>query len=572
MATKKTSVPKTVKAKTSTGREYSTSSNSTVNAINKARAQNIDSGKSAYSGAGATRASASAGKGGYQEGADYSSLPDFSGGSTPANVTSAVATPTATPQAPQSAVAPSAIPPNSMAPQAPVTAPVATPAASATPVQNRYQAGLSAAQASGLPAPQSAGEARGATGSYIPSAAPDTTAVDQFMSQDPAINTLMQSITELLNPKNQTSTLMQDYKNLYKQSGLKDINEELIDTETILDGTEDDIRNEIQTAGGFGTESQVQAMTLSRNKGMLKRYNQLVQMKTDATNQLNTMMSLNAQDKEMAQKKIDTQISSMFNLANFRQNALNNTRSQYQWMAEQMGADGLYNSLSQDPRQLAFAESILGTGPGGLQKIGAAATAEKARKAYIEQQQLAIQQGQLAVSQGNLAVSRGNLALSREQFNYDKNKPQQQNAVQLQVQGYADRVNEADAVIDKLGGKFTGPQSLFAKIAPNLLKSADRQQYDQAKRNFINAVLRRESGAAIGKDEFESADKQYFPQTGDADNTIAQKASNRQTVINNLYDQAGASRGTLPGQVIQAGDGSTYQVGNDGFTLTPLKL
>ncbi len=246
------------------------------------------------------------------------------------------------------------------------TNPVATSAAAPTPMQNKYAAGLSAAQASGIPAPQDAGAARSIATSYMPPEQPDTTAVDQFMSQDPAINTLMANISTLLNPKNQTSTLMQDYKSLYKSSGLKEINEELIDADTVINGTEADIRNEIQTAGGFGTESQVQAMTLSRNKNLLKRYNQLVQMKTDATNQLNTMMQLNQQDKQMAQQKIDSQVSAMFNMANFRQTALNNTRSQYQWIAEQQGADGLYDSLKSDPRQLAFAENILGVGQGGL--------------------------------------------------------------------------------------------------------------------------------------------------------------------------------------------------------------
>lgn len=38
------------------------------------------------------------------------------------------------------------------------------------------------------------------------------------------------------------------------------------------------------------------------------------------------------------------------------------------------------------------------------------------------------------------------------------------------------------------------------------------QQYEQAKTNFVNAVLRRESGAKISDEEFDSAEKQYFVQ------------------------------------------------------------
>jgi hypothetical protein len=48
-----------------------------------------------------------------------------------------------------------------------------------------------------------------------------------------------------------------------------------------------------------------------------------------------------------------------------------------------------------------------------------------------------------------------------------------------------------------------------------LLRSRGAQKYDQAKADFINAQLRRESGAAIAQSEFSNADKQYFPVPGD---------------------------------------------------------
>lgn len=296
--------------------------------------------------------------------------------------------------------------------QAAAVAPVAPPASGTpagvspppTPTQSRYQTGLSTLQNSGIPAPSDAGAARMQLASAVPQAPEDTTAVDNFISEDPAINGLMANIAALLNPQNQTTSLMQDYKKLYKQSGLDEINEELIDAETVIDGTEDDIRNEIQTAGGLATDSQVQAMSLARNKGLLKRYNQLVQMKTDATNQLNTLVQLNGQDKQIAQQRIDSQISAMFNMANFRQNATNNTRQQYQWMASQMGADGLYNSLSQDPRQLAFAEKILGTGPGGLQKLAATAAQDRARQMQMQDLDMAAKRADIANTQSQIAA------------------------------------------------------------------------------------------------------------------------------------------------------------------------
>jgi len=63
---------------------------------------------------------------------------------------------------------------------------------------------------------------------------------------------------------------------------------------------------------------------------------------------------------------------------------------------------------------------------------------------------------------------------------------------------------------------------------------------EQAQRNFINAVLRQESGAAIGSTEFDSAKRQYFPQPGDTPEVIAQKRANRDLVIKGFARQAGA--------------------------------
>jgi hypothetical protein len=442
------------------------------------------------------------------------------------------------------------------------TAPVSTPTAAPTPTQTKYQAGFQAAQASGITPPVDAGAARTATTALMPAQQPDTGPTDALIAGDPGMNQIFTNINNLLNSQNQTSSLMDDYKKLYKQSGLSDINQELIDADTVINGTEDDIRNEIQTAGGFGTESQVQAMTLSRNKNLLKRYNQLVQMKTDATNQLNTMVQLNQQDKQMAQEKVNTQISTMFNMANFRQTALNNTRQQQQFLLQQDPV-GYYNSLSKDPRQLAISESIMGVGPGGIQQI-----AQHAQ----EQQNFArsVQEQQLAISQGNL-----NLERQKYQDSLRATKPQTQ--AQAVAQGYADNAKEANKIISQLGNKFASPTALGGlKIPllgiglPNALKSSDRQQYEQAQRDFVNAVLRPESGAAISQSEYDSAAKQYFPSAGDSTATVAQKAANRQTKLNALYNQANAIQPVGAGEMVQGPDGKSYLVGADGNSLTPI--
>lgn len=252
----------------------------------------------------------------------------------------------------------------------PVTAPdVAAPEAP----PSKYQQGLTAATAAGFPAPQKAGEASMGVAQYTPSTqqGQGTSAVDNYIASDPNVNNLMQSVQQLLNPAQQTSSLLDDYNELYKESGLDAINKEMIDADTVINGTEDDIRNEIQTAGGLGTDSQVQAMANARNKGLLKRYNQLVQMKTDATNQLNTLSSLNAQDKQMAQTRVNTQIETMFKLADYQQQAQNNIKEGFNNIVAKVGYAGAYQAYANSPQQLASIEQVMGLEPGGLKQLAA---------------------------------------------------------------------------------------------------------------------------------------------------------------------------------------------------------
>ena len=74
---------------------------------------------------------------------------------------------------------------------------------------------------------------------------------------------------------------------------------------------------------------------------------------------------------------------------------------------------------------------------------------------------------------------------------------------------------------------------------PSSLKSDFIQRQEQAEQNFINAVLRNESGATISPGEFDNARKQYFPQPGDSAATLEQKKRNRATVIENFRLSAG---------------------------------
>ena len=78
------------------------------------------------------------------------------------------------------------------------------------------------------------------------------------------------------------------------------------------------------------------------------------------------------------------------------------------------------------------------------------------------------------------------------------------------------------------------------------MMSAKTQQVEQAQRDFVNAVLRQESGAVIAPSEFDNAQKQYFTQPGDKKEVIEQKRKNRETAIAGLKVMAGPAANSNP--------------------------
>lgn len=105
---------------------------------------------------------------------------------------------------------------------------------------------------------------------------------------------------------------------------------------------------------------------------------------------------------------------------------------------------------------------------------------------------------------------------------------------------FGSRMQAANQVLDSLATDGTttsipGARTGFGVGAVlNTVSSAKQQQLNQAKRDFVNAVLRRESGAVIADSEFANADQQYFPQVGDSKEVIAQKKANREIAIRGI--------------------------------------
>lgn len=108
--------------------------------------------------------------------------------------------------------------------------------------------------------------------------------------------------------------------------------------------------------------------------------------------------------------------------------------------------------------------------------------------------------------------------------------------------GFAGRMVESHNIINDLESVGTNRTQTALGAVPligNALSSADKQRFEQAKRNFVTATLRKESGAAISQSEFDTEEKKYFPQVGDTPQVIEQKRRARELAIEGVMAGAG---------------------------------
>lgn len=135
------------------------------------------------------------------------------------------------------------------------------------------------------------------------------------------------------------------------------------------------------------------------------------------------------------------------------------------------------------------------------------------------------------------AMPRGGIGTAKEE---KRKEPTEAERLSL---GFAKRTESSDKVLNDLENKFINKEGGFSPssefpLAPERLKSEARKTYEAAQKDFITAVLRKESGAAISDDEFNRETEKFFPLPGDTPANIAYKQLLRKQAINNLKTSA----------------------------------
>lgn len=141
-----------------------------------------------------------------------------------------------------------------------------------------------------------------------------------------------------------------------------------------------------------------------------------------------------------------------------------------------------------------------------------------------------------------------NKSLQNQRLRIDLAQGKKPAANEFAAAGYAKRLEDAESTFGELEKSGYDPSSVGNSIQkvglfPGLLQGEDVKREEQAKTNFVNAILRRESGAAISKSEFDTANKQYFPQAGDTSAVLDQKKVNRRLAIEGIKAEGGRAYG-----------------------------
>ena len=252
--------------------------------------------------------------------------------------------------------------------------------------QSKFQKGFNEATKQGIGEVDGAGQARAVVQKFAP--ATQSGVASNFIQADPVVGELFANWQEYIKPESQRKSLTETYKQMTKDSGVEALDMELVNMKNVIEGTEDDLRTEITKAGGFATESQVQALTNSRNKQLIKDYNKLIDTRNAKEKYLQTAIGLEQADRQSADQRFENMFNMGLQIADYQQKMQNNARTQMQWLGTNLGFDGLYDATGGDPYYMNLIEKTLGLPQGGL--LSSADQARVARTQVAQEKELGL--------------------------------------------------------------------------------------------------------------------------------------------------------------------------------------
>jgi hypothetical protein len=142
---------------------------------------------------------------------------------------------------------------------------------------------------------------------------------------------------------------------------------------------------------------------------------------------------------------------------------------------------------------------------------------------------------------------------------------------------YYERGNAANGELAGNGNALTGTVDSLIRGIPvigqsgigNMLVSSDRQKAEQSGSEFINAILRKDSGAALTKEEQDIYGKTYLPQPGDSPEVLQQKENARTRALKGIQGGLG-NVASITSPLNQGA--ATAPAGNQVASSSPLRV
>lgn len=249
----------------------------------------------------------------------------------------------------------------------------------------------------GSAAPDTGADARSAISSYNQNQPPPPpTQADPVTEAIAGAITQYQNDVSSLNGYEGTVQSIASYQNqVSSQLGIPELQTQDMNIKTIMSGSEDDIRSEISSTGGTATESQVEAMAVTRNKVLVKQATNIENQLSIAQNSLQMSVSAFQGDQANALTSFKDKVSNDSNILSVYQSIQQNNASNLNRIVSNTGYSGLAKVLlASDPSgtSLTSAEGALGLPAGSLTNPTSLSALETYREQTIGQADTRLQE------------------------------------------------------------------------------------------------------------------------------------------------------------------------------------
>lgn len=251
------------------------------------------------------------------------------------------------------------------APQQNLTTPQTVQPAVPQDLTPKYTQTLNALNQSGSTAPASGGLARSdvaAANDQYQSPQQPYAPTPAFMQYgDPIMQTFAQAAMADMQNVTMTGNTAQNLQANFANQ-VQGLDLQAASMQNIMNGSLQDIRAEINKAGGFATESQVQSLATTRNRDLLVQYNNLELQKQTMQNQMQLQVQLAQNDHQYA---VD-QFNNVTKSYDMYKGIYDNATTQVNDLINRVGYSGLADAYNNDPSAISLAEQHLNLPQGTL--------------------------------------------------------------------------------------------------------------------------------------------------------------------------------------------------------------